>query len=792
MNRETPVGGQSPSDLASSTPRAIATGILLIVILSFAVFRVLTPGDQRPAAGDDIRAYYYPAYLTTYQQVADGHLPLWNPYQLCGLPQIGVIQIGVLYPLHIVYVFLSTSNGMLVSALLHLAIVAISAIAFARKAGMVWLSGLLAGLLLTTRGQFISMLHFPNMMEAATWAVPGCVAILYLVEGRFAKPIAALSACVAMSVLAGYPQSTVLLGYLWGSLLCGLLIVGLRPPRIWLGALGGLAAAVALGTLISSVQLLPSLELSEHGNRKITSLTLKEIFPLGRNTGAMRVVLSRLYDSGEANSRATYYFGMVGLCLLPVGILKRGRGRNLVLIGIGLFVLFASLGPVTPVFFYAYMLPMMASFRLPARMRFVVDICFALAAAGGLHAVMRILMRESGADTDWRGRLASGWPALAAVLAAIFLTTRLVASRPASAAFASATGVLVLAGLFFARRPAQIAWLGIIVIGLAALELFAVPARSLRFAFMKPEQVAVYDAPDPTFDLLRKSPERVWIHSPGFDPKYPVKVASAQRIRGIIDYEPATTRRQAEYFGYLNRGTPLAEEKKVPYFGALKLLGPNSDPDALLKRNRLLELTSLRYILTTVDPTSSPQLAQYLRRKRFEIVRRDDDHTLWRSPEAVPRAYVVYDVREAPDTRELLRRISNRRYDPLKVTYVEDPPDDLPQADAPRPRGTAATIESDQPNEVVIRARLEADGMVVLSDTWFPGWRAWVDGTEVEIHPVNHLFRGVQADAGEHVIVFAYRPQSVALGAAGSTLGLAICCVLAVAPWRRRAAGDGR
>jgi uncharacterized membrane protein YfhO len=74
------------------------------------------------------------------------------------------------------------------------------------------------------------------------------------------------------------------------------------------------------------------------------------------------------------------------------------------------------------------------------------------------------------------------------------------------------------------------------------------------------------------------------------------------------------------------------------------------------------------------------------------------------------------------------------------------------------------------PNRVFINVNLRCRGMVILTDSWFPGWRATVDGKSARIYEVYGGVRGVIAEAGEHVIEMHYRPLSVMLGAALSLL----------------------
>ncbi len=77
-----------------------------------------------------------------------------------------------------------------------------------------------------------------------------------------------------------------------------------------------------------------------------------------------------------------------------------------------------------------------------------------------------------------------------------------------------------------------------------------------------------------------------------------------------------------------------------------------------------------------------------------------------------------------------------------------------------------------EPSDVTISADLSCAGMVVLSDTYYPGWYAAVDGRPTAIHEVDIAFRGVEVPKGAHVIRFRYRPRSVYWGAALTFTGL--------------------
>jgi uncharacterized membrane protein YfhO len=96
----------------------------------------------------------------------------------------------------------------------------------------------------------------------------------------------------------------------------------------------------------------------------------------------------------------------------------------------------------------------------------------------------------------------------------------------------------------------------------------------------------------------------------------------------------------------------------------------------------------------------------------------------------------------------------------------------------------AATIEEYRPNKVSIEARLEHPGLLVLSDVYYRGWKAYVDDRPTKIFRVNQLVRGVFLREGNHRVEFRYRPESLTVGGAMGAIGL-IAIVALLLPSRR-------
>ena len=152
-------------------------------------------------------------------------------------------------------------------------------------------------------------------------------------------------------------------------------------------------------------------------------------------------------------------------------------------------------------------------------------------------------------------------------------------------------------------------------------------------------------------------------------------------------------------------------------------------------------------------------------------------YKVFENPTVLPRAFVTYRTRPAPASPDpLLLAISRPAFDPLVESYVEG---DAPTASPDAPRGHPARFVHDGESEVELEATLERPGLVVLADSFYPGWHATVDGRPAPILATNLLFRGVRVDAGTHRVRFVYAPASIRYGAACSALGLVVLVWLA-------------
>ncbi len=162
------------------------------------------------------------------------------------------------------------------------------------------------------------------------------------------------------------------------------------------------------------------------------------------------------------------------------------------------------------------------------------------------------------------------------------------------------------------------------------------------------------------------------------------------------------------------------------------------------------------------------------------------DWQLRRNRSAFPRAWLVHYARVLPpvsvrDDRDELMQSLHTMYNLRAVAWIEtDDPASLKGATVRAPVGPSesVTVLGHGPQRVELKAVLERPGLVILADTYYPGWRLTIDGKPAPIYRANRLMRGAAVPAGEHVLVYTYRPRSFRVGAVVSVAGLAALLAL--------------
>ncbi len=178
------------------------------------------------------------------------------------------------------------------------------------------------------------------------------------------------------------------------------------------------------------------------------------------------------------------------------------------------------------------------------------------------------------------------------------------------------------------------------------------------------------------------------------------------------------------------------------------------------------------------------------------------DFQIRRNRSVFPRAWVVHDVRLLPDLEGMTRleqggpmqeilygddRIwhdsSLRVFDPRRVVWIEKERqlELSPYLNGNSPRDTEwVKVTYPSPQRVELEANLESAGIVVLADTYYPGWKMTIDGHPAPIYKVNRVMRGAAVPKGNHQLVYTYDPGSFRVGKQISLAGLAVAAIFAI------------
>jgi hypothetical protein len=157
------------------------------------------------------------------------------------------------------------------------------------------------------------------------------------------------------------------------------------------------------------------------------------------------------------------------------------------------------------------------------------------------------------------------------------------------------------------------------------------------------------------------------------------------------------------------------------------------------------------------------------------------DVKIYENVDVQPRAFLVHQALSAADDGAALALMQRESFDPATHVVLTQPVAGQP-AQPPGPESVRITHYA--PERVEIAVEAGAPGYLVLTDAWYPGWEATVDGEPARVHRADLLFRAVAVEAGVHRVVLTFRPASVRLGARASLAGLVGLVVVAFALYK--------
>jgi hypothetical protein len=202
------------------------------------------------------------------------------------------------------------------------------------------------------------------------------------------------------------------------------------------------------------------------------------------------------------------------------------------------------------------------------------------------------------------------------------------------------------------------------------------------------------------------------------------------------------------------------------------------DSEAMLKlKDRRVDMLNTRYILV---PTSAP-IATALRSQtdRFRFVFAAGRTDVLENLRAMPRVFVVPAAGIEVIADAQMERLKDPSFDPEHSVILAD--SGLAPSVSNGSAGTErARVEwKDRgKNSFTLRVNASSPSVLVASQTYYPGWKASIDGASVPVVPANYALTAISLPSGEHDVRFFYDPASIRIGATVSVISLTIMSAL--------------
>jgi Bacterial membrane protein YfhO len=729
-----------------SEPRPSLRSRLLFPVLIFFIitgfYWKLTLTNQYDWVwGPDLAQQVLPWFEEEARQMQHRHIPLWDPHNWVGAPMLGQAQPGLAYPLNWILFLTPRAHGHLqmISFQWYFVVIHYMAALFCyllcRDLGRSRTASLMAGLVFSLAG-YVGTTDWPQMVNGAVWFPLILLFMLRAVRGH--KPIvsATLSGvCLGMAWLSGHHQvplyTTLTVGGIW-------LYYILREGRIRWSFVRLAAIMVVFMLLVGALQILPANEYGHLAKRWVSAkheVGWNDPVPyyVHQEFALYPMSLFAIVFPG-LNRHADPFIGVVAFAFVLLALAlcwKQHEVKLFAAVAIGGLVYSLGHNSVFQGFLYA-VVPMLDKARVPSMAVIVFNVGAAVLAAFGVDHF------AAQADSVWARRMVIGILGFGlltyTLIEGTLFMNKLSWGADDRVALTALLAVL-LAALLYAWRSGNLngRQAGVLLTLLLLLEL----GNNSGFAFMHRE------------DADRRS--------------FIDKVRTNRDIAEYLQQQPGPFRIEMATDALVPN---WAEYNNMDVIVALCASVTSNVMDLEWHTWQTRFLYGVRYTLGDKPPFGDSK----------EVYQGASGIKVFENPGAFPRAWAVHEIIPIKNPRDGMPIINDHLDDLHHKAFSTAK---IP-ALAPCNAADDVSIPSYTPDKITIKAGMGCDGMVVLSDTFYPGWYAKVDGKPAPIYQVNAAMRGLVVPQGVHTVTMVYRPRSVYLGAALTFLGLAGAVVVAM------------
>lgn len=668
-------------------------------------------------ARSDILNSGYPSKLFLSQSLKNGELPLWNPKVSSGFPELG-LPTGVFNPINLLlFYFLSMPLAYNLGLASIFLTATISTYLFARSQELSKYASLAASIAFSFSGVFVShIIHFSVIQTLSVFPLE-----LYLAQVYFKKKsnifIVLLVLIIGIQLLTGFFQIIAYsLIFLSAFIIWQVFFSGQNYSK---KLVSGLFIAIIISFLIGAVQLIPSFELTQLSNRSEGVGEDINLFPY-----PAKHIITFIWP---------YLLGDPRIGTYPIPNDKWGLfWENNGYIG------------VIPVF-----LALAAIFGLVKKNKLVLF--FTVSAAATFLLML-------GQNSPF-GFLYNFPP-----LSLFRVPARWIAFFSFSLSILAAFGFdWLLAKLStFKLPPSQITSISLITLivittNLFAFGLFAQAKGNPKDWLAKTQTARFLENDSSIFRIYNIGNRQIW------------NAMYAQKgwLNNKSDFLNLLESQEANF----NITQDLDQMSLYRVVSTQRFLITQEPLDIALRRQRepftltpavrkILDLGNVKYIISPGKIEAEGLNLVFTTKTEIKFY-------IYENNEVLPRIFTRSNYQVYSRLEDAQKKIASTDFDPKTSVLLEkDPKLNFIEA------SNSAQITNYQNQFVEIKAQMEEDGIVVLADSYYPGWKAYIDGNEVEIIPANLNQRAIIVEKGEHQVEFKFEPDSFRKGAMISGVSL--------------------
>lgn len=724
------------------------------------------PGSYpNKAQGSDIITEIYPWRYFSIQQLKNGSIPFWNPYNFSGNPQIANFQTAVFYPLNIFYFLLSFNIAWTIIILLQHILAGIFMYLFLKKSLKLENSAsFIGGVAFAFSSSMVVWLEYGNIGHTLLWLPLALLFVKIIYKNPSVFNYLMFILILSVTILAGYIQIAFYIFLI--SIIYFFYLLGVKDLRlINLKKILFFLTSFIFPILLTAYQLLPTYSLFNVSTREAYALFQIEHMLLPIKYW-VTIFASDFYGNPATRNywingtyiERTMYPGIIILFFALIAIFKSKHSQKLFFFISAFTVLILTTN--LPGIKYLYLLPLpVITTTVATRSLMIFVFCLIILSAIGMDYWLKNKNQKSLIPIFFIG-----------TYSLIFLSTILFpALYGANLENIKITQRNLLLPIFFTGVSVAIFYVGFKFKKIAVLLITLVLVLDLFYFFNKitpfsPTSFTYPKTPITEFMKDNAGINRFW----GYGSAY--VMPNFQSVDGTYSPEgndPLHIKSYGELLissktGNLPRNLPRPDANIAPGYG-------NSDLKDNFYRQRVLNLLGVKYVLHKNEAIESikPDVAVFSP-DIYKLVWNRFPWQIYESKEVLPRYFMLNKFIVVKNKEAALSKIYDKNVNLRDLLIIEE----KPNLDIDISSKNTVKLLSYKPNEIVLETKSTGNSLLFISDNYYPEWRVKIDGVGSKLLVANYSFRAVAVPKGEHKIKFKYFPEKFYLGLRIAVAGL--------------------